>query len=124
MKLLNSIKNFFKTPAKTSIKRRFNNWFKFYNSELANNETIFSAVTMKANAIASAPVSINLDYRSLYHHFECAAYMYDTECIGDIEKDFQETAAKCRQITLGNLKDIKFGYKILGVILKAVAPLL
>ena len=68
--------------------------------------------------------TINLDYRSLYHHFECAAYMYDTECIGDIEKDFQETAAKCRQITLGNLKDIKFGYKILGVILKAVAPLL
>lgn len=65
MKLLNSIKNFFKTPAKTSIKRRFNNWFKFYNSELANNETIFSAVTMKANAIASAPVSINLDYRKL-----------------------------------------------------------
>ena len=45
MKLLNSIKNFFKTPAKSSIKRRFNNWFKFYNSELANNETIFSAVT-------------------------------------------------------------------------------
>ena len=65
MKLLNSIKNFFKTPAKSSIKRRFNNWFKFYNSELANNETIFSAVTMKANAIASAPVSINLDYRKL-----------------------------------------------------------
>ena len=65
MKLLNSIKNFFKTPAKPSIKRRFNNWFKFYNSELANNETIFSAVTMKANAIASAPVSINLDYRKL-----------------------------------------------------------
>lgn len=65
MKLLNSIKNFFKTPAKTSIKRRFNNWFKFYNSELANNETIFSAVTMKANAIASAPVSINLDYKKL-----------------------------------------------------------
>ena len=65
MKLLNSIKNFFKTPAKTSIKRRFNNWFKFYNSELANNETIFSAVTIKANAIASAPVSINLDYKKL-----------------------------------------------------------
>ena len=47
------------------MKRGFNNWFKFYNSELANNETIFSAVTMKANAIASAPVSINLNYKKL-----------------------------------------------------------
>ena len=76
MKLLNSIKNFFKTPAKTSIKRRFNNWFKFYNSELANNETIFSAVTMKANAIASAPVSINLDYRKLNPGEHKLAYLF------------------------------------------------
>ena len=76
MKLLNSIKNFFKTPAKTSIKKRFNNWFKFYNSELANNETIFSAVTMKANAIASAPVSINLDYRKLNPGEHKLAYLF------------------------------------------------
>ena len=76
MKLLNSIKNFFKTPAKTSIKRRFNNWFKFYNSELANNETIFSAVTMKANAIASAPVSINLNYRKLSPKENNLAYLF------------------------------------------------
>lgn len=68
--------------------------------------------------------TINLDYRSLYHHFECAAYMYDTDCIGDIETDFQETLTKCRKITLSNLKEIKIRYKILGVILKAVAPLL
>ena len=35
--------------------------------------------------------TINLDYRSLYHHFECAAYMVDTPCIGDIEADFADT---------------------------------
>ena len=35
--------------------------------------------------------TINLDYRSLYHHFECATYMYKTDCIPDIEKDFQAT---------------------------------
>ena len=29
--------------------------------------------------------TINLDYRSLYHHFECAAYMLDVPCIADIE---------------------------------------
>ena len=40
--------------------------------------------------------TINLDYRSLYHHFECATYMYKTACIPDIERDFQQTLAKCR----------------------------
>ena len=33
--------------------------------------------------------TINLDYRSLYHHFECAAYLYKTKCIAEIEEDFQ-----------------------------------
>ena len=33
--------------------------------------------------------TINLDYRSLYHHFECATYMYKTRCISEIEADFQ-----------------------------------
>ena len=76
MKIFNSIRNFFKTPSKTSIKRRFNNWFKFYNAELANNETIFSAVTMKANAIASAPVSLNLEYRKLTPGENKLAYLF------------------------------------------------
>ena len=43
--------------------------------------------------------TINLDYRSLYHHFECAAYMYGTECIDDIERDFLDTVSKCRPVT-------------------------
>ena len=29
----------------------------------------------------------HLDYRSLYHHFECATYMYGTGCIPRIEED-------------------------------------
>ena len=33
--------------------------------------------------------TINLDYRSLYHHFECATYMYGTDCIPQIEADFR-----------------------------------
>ena len=32
--------------------------------------------------------TINLDYRSLYHHFECATYMYRTDCVPEIEKRF------------------------------------
>ena len=68
--------------------------------------------------------TINLDYRSLYHHFECAAYMYKTDCIADIEKDFQETLAKCRQVTDESIKNEKLSYKIIGGLTKMISPLM
>lgn len=68
--------------------------------------------------------TINLDYRSLYHHFECAAYMYKTDCISDIEKDFQETLAKCRTVTRDTIKNEAIGYKVGGALLKFIAPLM
>ena len=42
--------------------------------------------------------TINLDYRSLYHHFENAVWMKDTTCIPAIEKDFQKTLEFCRDV--------------------------
>lgn len=67
--------------------------------------------------------TINLDYRSLYHHFECAAYMYRTSCISEIEADFSATLEKCREVTPETIKKEKVFYKISGQILKFVAPL-
>ena len=68
--------------------------------------------------------TINLDYRSLYHHFECATYLYDVDCIPEIEADFQSTLKKCRLVTRETLQNEKWTFKLLGVIMKAVAPLL
>ena len=68
--------------------------------------------------------TINLDYRSLYHHFECAAYMYKTDCISNIEKDFQYTLSKCREVTLETIKNESFYYKALGGIMNIIAPLM
>ena len=68
--------------------------------------------------------TINLDYRSLYHHFECAAYLYDTDCVPEIEADFQATLAKCRQVTKETVRKEKWYLKLLGCLMKAVAPLL
>ena len=68
--------------------------------------------------------TINLDYRSLYHHFECATYMYKTDCIRDIERDFQETLTQCRQVTKETMKGDETFYKIVGPIAKFIAPLL
>ena len=68
--------------------------------------------------------TINLDYRSLYHHFECATYMYKTDCIADIEKDFQETLAKCRTVTKESIEDEKTSYRVIGRLTKMISPLM
>ncbi len=68
--------------------------------------------------------TINLDYRSLYHHFECAAYCYETECISDIEKDFEDTLKKCRKVTKETIWEKRKGLKLAAFFLKVVAPLL
>ena len=68
--------------------------------------------------------TINLDYRSLYHHFECATYMYKTDCIPAIEEDFQATLEKCREVTPETIKNEKFTVKLTGALMKAIAPLM
>ena len=68
--------------------------------------------------------TINLDYRSLYHHFECAAYLYDTDCIPQIEADFQNTLEQCQQVTMEMVRNDNWLWKLAGILLKAAAPLL
>ena len=68
--------------------------------------------------------TINLDYRSLYHHFECASYLYDTDCIPEIEADFQATLAKCRQVSMETVRKEKWLVKLTGRLMKAIAPLM
>ncbi len=68
--------------------------------------------------------TINLDYRSLYHHFECATYLYKAGCIPQIEDDFQATLAKCRQVTKETVRRESFKVKMTGYLMKAIAPLM
>lgn len=68
--------------------------------------------------------TINLDYRSLYHHFECAAYMHGCSCIKDIKADVLDTISKCAPVGKDFYTKEKFRLKLLGFIMKAVAPLI
>ena len=68
--------------------------------------------------------TINLDYRSLYHHFECATYMYGTDCISEIEADFQAAAAKSRQVSRETVRKEKWTVKLTGQLMKVMAPLM
>ena len=68
--------------------------------------------------------TINLDYRSLYHHFECATYMYKTDCVAEIEADFQETLARCSPVTPETIQNDTLFYKLTGTLLRFIAPLM
>lgn len=68
--------------------------------------------------------TINLDYRSLYHHFECAAYFYRNSVVADVEEDFRETLAKCSRVTEEYYKSIPLHTRLFGHICKLFAPLM
>ena len=68
--------------------------------------------------------SINLDYRSLYHHFECATYLYQTGCIADIEADFLCTLESCRTVTAESIRKEKLTTKLIGQTVKFLSPLM
>lgn len=69
--------------------------------------------------------SINLDYRSLYHHFECGILLYKSETLKDVEDDFQKTKAKCTLVTPEVFrKRVNPVRMILGWMAKIFAPLM
>ena len=68
--------------------------------------------------------TINMDYRSLYLHFECAAYIYRNEVIKDVERDFKETLTKSQVITLEECRHYPWYKKFAGRVLRLFAPLM
>jgi cardiolipin synthase len=66
--------------------------------------------------------TINLDYRSLYLHFECGVWMYKTKSVLKVKEDVLETIYKCKSITLTECKNAKWNIKILRTVLKIFAP--
>ena len=43
--------------------------------------------------------TINLDYRSLYHHFENACFIVDEGIATEMREDFEKTFKQCREVT-------------------------
>ncbi len=84
---------------------------------------IHAKVFLSDNKIATVG-TINLDYRSLYLHFECGLLMYDTECISDIFTDFKKTFANSHLITPQDIKKRSIFSRISSFFLKAAAPLM
>ncbi len=68
--------------------------------------------------------TINFDYRSFYHHFECGTYLYECSCIQEIIQDFENSLQVCTRVTSDTIKHEKWHRKLVGYLLKGFAPLL
>ena len=84
------------------------------------------AKLMVMDGVEAVVGTINLDYRSLYHHFENAVWMRRVGSIRDMETDFQDTLARCRTVeaTLQSVWQGKKLLRLMGLLLKVIAPLM
>jgi len=66
--------------------------------------------------------TVNLDYRSLFLHFECNSLFYKSSILDELKIDMIETQKKCKEV---KEKDIKKGYfhRVFDAILRIFAPL-
>lgn len=67
--------------------------------------------------------TINLDYRSLYLHFECGAWIHQHPVVSEIEADFQKTLERCRPVSLESTRVRGIG-RLVNALLRLIAPLM
>jgi len=88
-----------------------------YSSGFIHSKTFISDDLIATNG------TVNLDFRSLYLHFECGVCIYDKKCITDMKKDFITTLEKCKEVTLEDCKK-NIIVRFLQNICKLFAPLM
>ena len=67
--------------------------------------------------------TINLDYRSLVHHFENGVWLYNCDCLKDLKNDIDDTLDKSIEITPKMLKTNLFN-RLFRSIVRIFAPML
>lgn len=67
--------------------------------------------------------TVNLDYRSLFLHFECGVCLYNSSAIENIKEDFLKTLEICREIGKDEYKGNAIT-QLKGEVLRLFAPLM
>jgi len=68
--------------------------------------------------------TVNLDYRSLFLHFENGVWLCETPSIREIRKDFEQTLQVCESITPRRAKHLNLLLQLYRSILRVFAPLM
>ena len=83
---------------------------------------IHSKMLLADDRIASVG-TVNLDFRSMYYHFECGTCLYGTPSLIDIKEDFLSTLTHCYEVTEESCKT-NFVVRILQDVCRIFAPLM
>ena len=68
--------------------------------------------------------TVNLDYRSLFLHFEDGIWLCEAPCIREIRKDFEETLKVSESYSLRRFKHLNILLQLYRSILRVFAPLM
>lgn len=68
--------------------------------------------------------TINLDFRSLYLHFENGVWLYKTPSVLQIKDDFLQTLDSCQEVDLNFYSELSTLRKLKWSVLRLLAPLL
>lgn len=68
--------------------------------------------------------SINLDYRSLYLHYECGIFLYESKAVMQVKEDALTTIDRSERMTLEFCENRFWFIKVLQCVLRLLAPLL
>ena len=104
---------------KTFLEAFVNNGIKVY---LYQKGFIHAKTFISDNQIATVG-SVNLDYRSLYHHFENGVIFIDSPVIEAAKNDFDETLKDCIPMHQGDYKKIPIYQRLTGRLFRIFAPL-
>lgn len=68
--------------------------------------------------------TINMDYRSFYHHYECSTYIEDEQLALSVKEDILNLIKECKEIKLDEIKDPGIIKRLFTDILRIFAPLM
>lgn len=74
--------------------------------------------------VVSTVGTVNLDFRSMYLHFENGVLAYDEDLAKCIKKDFEETFAKCEKISRSFYDEMPLFEKLAAKMFRIFAPIM
>jgi cardiolipin synthase len=65
----------------------------------------------------------NLDFRSLYLHFECGVWVYKNSAVQKVKADFLQALSQCQEVTLADCRETALK-RVIQDVLRIFAPLM
>lgn len=68
--------------------------------------------------------TVNMDYRSLFLHYECGVWLYQSSAVLDIRRDFEETQNRSQPVELHQVTRMSGLTQLYRAVLRVFAPLM